>query len=176
MERAVFLDRDGVINSVVMRSGKPGSPRLLSEFQIEPGVRAPLERLRDAGFRLFVVTNQPDIARGFLNPQTLERMNQQVITELPIEAVVVCPHDDRDECGCRKPRPGLLDRLAANEQFELGRSFMVGDTWRDVRAARAAGCIAIILDRNYNREDNADYRVGNLAEAAQLIIEHMNHE
>jgi D-glycero-D-manno-heptose 1,7-bisphosphate phosphatase len=170
MARAVFLDRDGVINSVIMRDGKPGSPRSLSEFQIDPGARTPLQRLRNAGFRLFVITNQPDIARGLLSPQTLERMHQQVITQLPIEAVAVCPHDDRDACRCRKPRPGMLERLAASEHLDLVGSFVIGDSWRDVGAARAAGCTAIILARNYNRGDDADYRVGNLAEATQLIL------
>jgi len=159
---------------VILRDGKPGSARYLSEFKLEPGVRAPLERLRKAGFKLFIITNQPDIARGLLSRQTLEQMNQRLIAQLPIEAVTVCPHDDSDECPCRKPRPGMLERLAAGTHVELGESFLVGDTWRDVRAARAAGCVAIILDRNYNRGDDADYRVGNLTEAAQLILESVN--
>ena len=179
MARAVFLDRDGVINSVIWRGGQPGSPRSLTEFHIDSGASAPLERLRAAGLRLFVITNQPDVARGLLSPQTLEQMNQQVVAQLPIEGVVVCPHDDRDECPCRKPRPGMLKTLAAGEHIELGHSFVIGDTWRDVQAARAAGCIAIMLDRNYNRRDEADYRVGNLAAATQLIIrkcEPMNNE
>ena len=171
MSSAVFLDRDGVINPIVMRDGKPGSPRSMDEFRLEPGARAPLQDLRNAGFRLFVITNQPDIARGWLSLQTLELMNQQVIAHLPVEAIAVCPHDDSDDCRCRKPRPGMLEQFAAAGQIELSRSFMVGDTWRDVQAARAAGCIAIILDRNYNRGDEADYRVASLSEAAQLIIE-----
>jgi D-glycero-D-manno-heptose 1,7-bisphosphate phosphatase len=171
MARAVFLDRDGVINSVVWRGGEPGSPRSPEEFRIDPGARAPLECLRDAGFRLFVITNQPDLARGFLDQCALKGMNEQLITQLPIEAVAVCPHDDRDECNCRKPQPGMLEQLATDKALELSRSFVIGDTWRDMGAARAAGCIAIILDRNYNCRDDADYRVSNLVEAAQLIIE-----
>jgi len=170
MARAVFLDRDGVINDVVWRGGKPGSPRSLREFQIDPGACIALERLRDAGFKLFVITNQPDLARGLLDPQSLEEMSHQLTTQLPITAVAVCPHDDHDECNCRKPRPGMLERLAASDQIELSRSFVIGDTWRDVGAARAAGCIAIIIDRSYNGGDQADYRVRNLTEAAELII------
>jgi D-glycero-D-manno-heptose 1,7-bisphosphate phosphatase len=174
MARAVFLDRDGVINSIIFRGGKPASPRCLDEFQIEPGASAPLQRLRSAGFRLLVITNQPDIARGLLTPQNLQLMHQQMIARLPIDAIAVCPHDDLDRCRCRKPRPGMLERLARTEDVQLGHSFVIGDTWRDVRVARAAGCTAIILDRNYNREDDADYRMANLAEAAQLIIEWVN--
>lgn len=132
---------------------------------------APLECLRASGLRLFVVTNQPDIARGLLEPQTLAQINQQVIARLPIEAIEVCPHDDRDDCRCRKPRPGMLTKLAVRAGVELGNSFVIGDSWRDVQAARAAGCVAILLDRPYNRDDDPDYRVSSLGEAAQLILE-----
>lgn len=171
MDRAVFLDRDGVINSVVLRDGKPASPRSLAEFRIEPDIGLPLERLRRSGFRLFAVTNQPDIARGFLDLQTLEQFNRQVMAGLPIEEVCVCPHDDRDCCPCRKPKPGMLMRLAGREGIELAKSFVIGDSWRDAQAARAAGCVAIILDRLYNRNDDTDYRVSDLGQAAQLILE-----
>jgi D-glycero-D-manno-heptose 1,7-bisphosphate phosphatase len=174
MARAVFLDRDGVVNSLVLRGGRPVSPRLLSDFRLEARVHGPLERLRDSGYRLFVVSNQPDIARGLLSPQVLTRMNEQVISQLPIERVVVCPHDDYDECRCRKPRPGMIERLAAETEIQLNRSFVVGDSWRDIQAARASGCVGIILDRYYNRNDDADYRVGNLAEAARLIVQWIN--
>jgi D-glycero-D-manno-heptose 1,7-bisphosphate phosphatase len=170
--RAVFLDRDGVINSLVLRGGRPVSPRLLSDFSLEEGVRVTLERLRDAGFRLFVVTNQPDVARGMLSLQLLAQMNEQVMSQLPIERVVVCPHDDYHQCRCRKPRPGMIEELAAETNIELSGSFVIGDSWRDVQAARACGCVGIILDRYYNRNDDADYRVGNIAEAARLILQY----
>jgi len=176
MARAVFLDRDGVINGVVLRGGRPGSPRLLSEFEIDAGVSPPLERLRDAGFRLFVITNQPDIARGLLRPPILEQMNQQMLAQLPVEAVLVCPHDDGDGCGCRKPQPGMLHKLAESEHFDLGQCFMIGDSWRDMGAARAAGCTAIILDRNYNHTEDAEFRVRNLDESVQHIIKSINQE
>jgi len=171
LNRAVFLDRDGVINPVVFRNGKPASPRSLDEFQLESDIVAPLERLSASGLRLFVVTNQPDMARGLLAPQTLAQINQQVIARLPIEAIEICPHDDRDDCQCRKPRPGMLTTLAARSGVELSNSFMIGDSRRDVEAARAAGCVAILLDRFYNRDADADFRVSNLGGAAQLILE-----
>lgn len=171
MDRAVFLDRDGVINCVVFRNGKPASPRSLAEFQLESDIERPLEHLRASGFRLFVVTNQPDIARGFLNLQTLEQFHRAVMDRFPIEDICVCPHDDRDCCQCRKPKPGTLTMLAEREGIELSQSFVIGDSWRDVQAARAVGCVAILLDRFYNRSDDADYRVSSLGHAAQLILE-----
>jgi D-glycero-D-manno-heptose 1,7-bisphosphate phosphatase len=169
--RAVFLDRDGVINAALLRDGKPASPRCLAEFRLRPEITAALAALRAQGLRLFVVTNQPDLARGLLDPQTLQQINDRVRAALPIEDIRVCPHDDADDCACRKPRPGMLTGLAASNGIELARSIVVGDSWRDVQAARAAGCAGIILDRFYNREADADYRVPDLKAAARLILE-----
>ena len=160
-----------MINSVVFRDGKPTSPRSLAEFRLEPDIGRPLERLRACGFRLFAVTNQPDIARGFLDLQTLEQFHRQLMAQLPIEEVCVCPHDDRDCCRCRKPKPGMLITVAARADIDLVRSFVIGDSWRDAQAARAAGCVAITLDRPYNRNDETDHRVSGLGQAAQLILE-----
>jgi D-glycero-D-manno-heptose 1,7-bisphosphate phosphatase len=172
LRRAVFLDRDGVINSVIFRNGKPASPRLLSEFHFECGIEQPLECLKKAGLRLFVITNQPDIARGLMDLQTLNCMNHAVKSRLNVEAIEVCPHDDRDGCRCRKPKPGMLITLADRAEVELADSFVIGDSWRDLQAAHTAGCAGIILDRSYNRDAAADYRVADLSEAAQLILGH----
>jgi len=176
LKRAVFLDRDGVINTVVLRAGKPASPRTLEEFQLEPEIEKPLRELRAANLALLVVTNQPDIARGRLRPEVLAQFHRQVLDHLPIEAIEVCPHDDADGCLCRKPKPGMLTALAARRGVELRHSFMIGDSWRDMQTARAAGCAAIILDRAYNRADDADWRVASLAEAARLILNMVGDE
>jgi D-glycero-D-manno-heptose 1,7-bisphosphate phosphatase len=171
MTRAVFLDRDGVINRLVWRDGRPGSPRSFEEFHLDSSVIQPLEHLHKAGLKLFVITNQPDLARGLLSQASLQRMNHLIFARLPIEAIAICPHDDQDNCDCRKPRPGMLERIAADRQIQLAGSFVIGDTWRDTGAARAAGCSSIILDRHYNRSDEADYRVRDVIEAVQLVIE-----
>ena len=156
---------------MVFRDGKPCSPRVMSEFRLEFGIGEPLNRLKAAGLRLFVITNQPDIARRLMDLPTLNCMNQTVMSQLAIEAIEVCPHDDRDDCCCRKPKPGMLITLAGRASIELTRSFVIGDSWRDAQTARAAGCAGIILDRAYNRNDGADYRVATLSDAAQLILE-----
>ena len=96
--------------------------------------------------------------------------NQIVQDALPIEGFKVCLHDDRDGCACSKPRPGMLVNLAVTEQINLGGSYVIGDTWKDSLAARAAGCVSVILDRAYNREDPADFRVPDMAAAADLIL------
>jgi len=170
-QRAVFLDRDGVINRVVVRDCQVGSPRSLAEFEFESGIGKPIERLRAAGYRLFVVTNQPDVARGLLDAEALAAMTDQIKAVLPIDGVKVCPHQDSDQCACRKPRPGMLMELAAREGLELRASFLIGDSWKDAGAARAAGCKSIILDRPYNQEVRADFRVSDLVGAARVILQ-----
>jgi D-glycero-D-manno-heptose 1,7-bisphosphate phosphatase len=169
---AVFLDRDGVLNRSIDRNGVPSPPISLDDFELLPGVRDAVDRLKDAGFVLVVVTNQPDIARGTQEPSVVDAMNQVVIRELGIDAVLVCPHDDADDCVCRKPKPGLL--LEAMDRFDIDRdrSFMVGDRWRDVSAGRAAGCRTIqvgSLDEG-SQSVVATVRRADLADAARWIL------
>jgi len=137
---AVFLDRDGVLNKSVYRDGVPSPPISMDDFELLPGVRDAVDRLKAAGYVLVVVTNQPDIARGTQEASAVDAINAVVQRELGLDAVLVCPHDDADDCECRKPKPGLL--LQAIERFDIDRdrSFMVGDRWRDVAAGNAAGC------------------------------------
>ena len=170
LQRTVFLDRDGVINKVVFRDGRPTSPRNLAEFEIEDGVEESLNRLRDAGFKLFVVSNQPDIARGLMPRETLRVMTEKILTTLPVDEVKVCPHDDRECCSCRKPKPGMLVDLAREHGVELGGSYLIGDSWKDTLAAGAAGCRSIILDRPYNQGTPASRRVANLGAAVEFIL------
>jgi D-glycero-D-manno-heptose 1,7-bisphosphate phosphatase len=151
----VFLDRDGVLNRSVYRDGVASPPNSLDDFELLPGVRDAVDQLKDAGYVLVVVTNQPDIARGTQSASVVDAMNEVVRRELGIDAILVCPHDDADECACRKPKPGML--LEAMERFDIDRdrSFMVGDRWRDVAAGRAAGCRTV--------------QVGSLDEGAQSV-------
>lgn len=168
--RAVFLDRDGVLNEVVYRSGQAASPRSLEEFRLVEGTVGPLRRLRAAGYRLFVVTNQPDVARGLLDGAALRAMNDRLTQALPVERVLACTHDDPEGCLCRKPRPGMLLEVAHSERIDLSASFMVGDSWKDIEAGEAAGCTSILLRRDYNRETEAHQVVVTLAEAADFIL------
>jgi D-glycero-D-manno-heptose 1,7-bisphosphate phosphatase len=169
-QRTIFLDRDGVINKVVFRDGRPTAPRQPAEFEIDEGVEESLERLRAAGFKLFVVTNQPDVARGLMSGESLRVMTDRIMATLPVDAVRVCAHDDRDGCECRKPKPGMLFELAREHGLALRESYLIGDSWKDTFAAGAAGCRSIILDRPYNREDAADRRVADLRKAVEIIL------
>lgn len=173
VKRAVFLDRDGVINASVVRGGKPYPPDRASEVEILPGVGDALAALRRAGYLLVVVTNQPDVARGTQTREAVDAIHARLVAELPLDAVYVCPHDDPDNCACRKPKPGLLVDAATALGIDRGTSFMVGDRWRDIEAGRAAGCRTIFVDRDYSerRPTEFDVSVGGLPEAATWILE-----
>src|SRR3990170_4889868 len=117
--RAVFLDRDGVINRPVIRDGKPYPPARVEELEVLPGTRDALLRLRASDFRLVVVTNQPDVARGTQRREVVDAMHAQLAAALPIDEFRVCAHDDSDDCACRKPKPGLLEAAAEEGGLSL---------------------------------------------------------
>ncbi len=170
--RAVFLDRDGVLNEPFVRDGKPHPPSTLDDFRLLPGVEEACNRLCRDGFALVVVTNQPDIARGSQDRTIVDDMHRALLRALPVEAVYVCPHDDADGCVCRKPAPGLLVEAASALDLDLARSIMVGDRWRDVEAGRRAGCRTVFVDRGYEerRPRDPDAVVADLAGAADWIL------
>jgi D-glycero-D-manno-heptose 1,7-bisphosphate phosphatase len=150
--RAVFLDRDGVINRPLIRDGKPYPPRSLAEFELLPGVDKACQMLKEAGFWLIVTTNQPDVGRGTLQREAVEQMHAAVLKQVPIDRVMVCYHGGEkvgDPCDCRKPRPGMLLNAAKELRIDLARSFMVGDRWRDIECGARAGCQTIFIDWGY---------------------------
>jgi len=170
---AVFLDRDGVINRALVRDGKPFPPASLEEFEILPQVASSLLDLKTHGFALFVITNQPDVARGTQTRAAVEGMHEVLASSLPIDDIFVCYHDDNDQCGCRKPQPGLLLEAQRKHGIDLSRSFVVGDRWRDIDAGRSAGCKTVLIDYGYRERKPAqppDATVRSLREAADWII------
>jgi D-glycero-D-manno-heptose 1,7-bisphosphate phosphatase len=170
--RAVFLDRDGVINRATVRDGKPHPPATIDELEVLAGVPDALLKLRGAGFRLIVITNQPDVARGTQTREAVEAMHVRLMSELPVDDIVTCYHDGTT-CGCRKPKPGALIDAAQRHGVELKRSFMVGDRWRDIEAGQRAGCRCLFVDHGYAEQQPAGsfVRVPSLAAAAEWIIE-----
>jgi D-glycero-D-manno-heptose 1,7-bisphosphate phosphatase len=172
VSRAVFLDRDGVLVHALGGKGAPRSARTLAELELLPDVEEACSILKQAGFTLVVVTNQPEIARGTLNAETVTRQNDVLRAALPLDEIVVCPHDDEDGCECRKPKPGMLVDAAARLGLDLASSFMVGDRWRDVEAGRRAGCRVVFVDRAHDEHRGAepDAAVPSLADAARWIL------
>lgn len=172
LRRAVFLDRDGVLNRADLRDGHPHPPPSADDVVVLDGVADACRRLHDDGWLLVVVTNQPDIARGTTTRAEVDAINAVVVADLPVDEVMVCPHDDIDGCACRKPAAGMLVDAADRWAVDLGRSVMVGDRWRDIEAGQRAGTTTIFIDRGYDEPSPSgpDHVVASLAEAAVVII------
>ena len=172
MTRAVFLDRDGVINRVVLQDNRPFPPASVDDLEILPGVTDAVSALCSAGFRIIVVTNQPDVATGEQRREVVEAIHYQLGSRLSIDEFKVCYHVDANGCECRKPKPGMLLEAAAQWSIDLAQSFMVGDRWRDVEAGKAAGCKTILVQAGYSERqaEHPDAQVDSLLEASGLIL------
>lgn len=179
MKRAVFLDRDGVLNEAIVRNGKPYPPHRLEDFQLLPGVVEACNALQGAGFCLVVATNQPDVGRGELARELVEQMHRQLCESLPIDRVEVC-YDPGGNASSefRKPKPGMLLRAADALDLNLRSSYMVGDRWRDIDCGRAAGCRTVFIDRGYDEvlHDQPDIRAADLLNAATIILSERHTE
>ena len=170
---AVFLDRDGVINKLVPREGGNFSPRSLEDFVIFDYVPDAITKIKEAGFWVIVVTNQPDVARGYLSLSTLEEMHDVLTLTCPIDAIYVCTHDDNDLCECRKPKPGLLIKAATQWDLDLSHSWMIGDRDSDIQAGQQAGCRTVLIETNKlnrNRPDDSGPIVSENLKSALTII------
>ena len=174
--RAVFLDRDGVINRVVVRNGTPHPPSRVEEFELYDDVADGCARLKAANFLLVVITNQPDVGRGTQTRQVVESMNLKMRSAIPLlDRIETCYHAGErygDLCDCRKPRPGLILRAAAALNIDPKTSYVIGDRWRDIDCAHAAGCRAILIQRNYDEtlRETPHFTVANFSEAVTAVL------
>jgi D-glycero-D-manno-heptose 1,7-bisphosphate phosphatase len=171
--RAVFLDRDGVLNEPIMRNGKAFAPLSMEQFRLVDGAATEVKRLRAADLLCIVVTNQPEIASGELSAAALDAMHRHLKEQLEIADIFVCAHSSSEGCACHKPRPGMIHQAADLWGIELRSSFLVGDRWRDIDAGRAVGCYTVLIERAYSQCSSADARVGSLAEAVAVILERL---
>ena len=146
---AVFLDRDGVIAESRQARGGPGPPRSVADTTIPDGTEDALRALRGSGFRLVVITNQPDVARGSATEAGVAAINDSLRDALALDAFYVCFHDG-SECACRKPRPGLLLDATRDLDLDLARSWLIGDRWVDIAAGNAAGVQTVLIEREWS--------------------------
>jgi D-glycero-D-manno-heptose 1,7-bisphosphate phosphatase len=173
--KAVFLDRDGVINRPIIVEGKPYPPRTVAEFAILPGVDQACVDLQNAGYLLVVVTNQPDVGRGILKKEVVEAIHETMVQQLPIDRVEVCYHagdEFGEKCECRKPKPGMLINAASALDIDLARSFMIGDRWRDIDCGKRVSCRTIFIDWSYGESlrERPDFTAANLLDATEWIL------
>ncbi|SRR5581483_1647321 len=170
LRRAVFLDRDGVINRPLVRGGKPYPPLRLEEFEIYPDAQESCARLKAAGLALVVITNQPEVGRGVQSREVVEAMHATMCAALPIDRVEVCY--DSGDVEFYKPATGMLRRAAAELALDLEVGFLVGDRWRDIDCGHAAGCVTIWIDRGYDEplRQAPDFRTDSLGGAVEIIL------
>ena len=171
MKKAVFLDRDGVINKAFIKNGLPESPNSLSELEILPGVKESISRLKKLNFICLVVTNQPDVQRGKIKKNTIIKMNNFLKKKIELDDIFVCYHDDKDNCNCRKHKPGLLLQASKKWDVNLKKSFIIGDRWRDIQAGEKVGCKTIFLEYNYIdiKPKNPNFITDTLLNATYII-------
>jgi D-glycero-D-manno-heptose 1,7-bisphosphate phosphatase len=169
---AVFLDRDGVLVRAEVRDGKSHAVRRLEDFRLLPGASESVRALRDHGFLIVVVTNQPDIGNGLIAAEVVAAMHEILRKKLPLDSIELCPHRQADNCGCRKPKAGMLTAAAARFSIDFSASFMVGDRCSDIVAGRSVGCYTLFVDRGYDRctDVKPDAVVRSLRQAVQHIL------
>jgi D-glycero-D-manno-heptose 1,7-bisphosphate phosphatase len=171
MYRAIFLDRDGVINKSVVIRGKPYPPSSIDEVEIHETVVETLIELKSKGYMLIVVTNQPDVARGTAKKEVVEEINNYLMSSLPIDEIFTCYHDSNHDCNCRKPKPGSLVDASIKYKIDLQKSYMVGDRWRDIDAGISAGCKTVFVDYDYDEKkpSSYDFKISKLSELINIV-------
>ena len=191
--KAIFLDRDGVINELVyhQEQGIIDSPFTVEQFRLLPGVGKAIKKLRDMDYKIILVSNQPGIAKGHMSEETFDRIRKRMKEELAKEGTLLdaeyyCFHHPeakverlKGNCECRKPKPGLLLQAAKDRDIDLSQSWMIGDGLTDIKAGKSAGCRTMLLGkmkcelcRLMDEEDaRPDFITPDLLEATKLVSE-----
>ena len=173
---AIFLDRDGVLNELLFRNGRLSAPWTLEEFQMFPGIGDAVRALQAAGYRVIVLTNQPDVAHGTLRRAVLDQMHDALRSAAPVHAIYDCPHTWDEACACKKPRPGMAHRAAQEHDLDFAHSYVVGDRPADVNLAYALGIPAVLVRSEATAWNAAPMErppaqeVASLAEAVAWIL------
>jgi len=171
MKIGVFIERDGILNKVRLDRQHQLIPTTVPEFKINQSAVAPLKKLKAAGLMVIVTTNQPGLSRGYLSRRELDLMHMQLRRAFPIDDLLVCPHDESDQCPCRKPKPGLFMESKFKWQLDMERSFVVSDKWQDAEAARACGCTSVLLKSPWIGNVHHDFVMPSFAAAISKIIQ-----
>jgi D-glycero-D-manno-heptose 1,7-bisphosphate phosphatase len=171
VKTAVFIERDGVLNRAGAEGQQPTGPLTVNQLRICAEAEPLLERLRDAGLLVIATTNQPGLSRGYQNRRELDRIHDLLRHELPLDDILVCPHDETDRCTCRKPKPGLLIEASFKWHLNLDQSFVISDKWQDAEAARAAGCTSLLLQSPWIGKGHRDLVLPDLNAAVSKILQ-----
>ncbi|MDB6122776.1 MAG: gmhB 1 [Pedosphaera sp.] len=170
MKTAIFLERDGILNLVRVERQHQAVPQVAEEFMVNPEVGPLLQKLKAAGFVLIATTNQPGLSLGDVSRRELDRMHDLLRRTLPLDDILVCPHDKSDMCSCRKPRPGLFKEASFKFHLDMERSFVISDKWQDAQAAREVGCTSLLLNSPWIGSGHHDFVLNSLAEIVGKIL------
>jgi D-glycero-D-manno-heptose 1,7-bisphosphate phosphatase len=170
MMQGIFIERDGILNRVRVERQHQISPLTLEEFHVNEAMVPLLSKLKAAGFLLIATTNQPGLSRGYQSRRELDRMHDLLCRSLPLDDILVCPHDETDRCPCRKPNPGLLVEAAFKRHLSLDLSFAISDKWQDAQAARTAGCTSLLLQSPWVGDVHHDFMLPDLGAIVDRIL------
>ncbi len=171
MKLGVFVERDGILNRVRVERHHQVTPLTLEDFHIEEKVAPLLKKLKSAGLLLIATTNQPGLSRGYQSRRELDRMHALLRSKLPLDDVLVCPHDETDRCPCRKPKPGLLVEAAFKWRLNLEHSFVISDKWQDAEAARSVGCTSLMVASPWLGNVHRDFVLADLPAIVEKILQ-----
>lgn len=170
MKKAVFLDRDGILNKIIMREETVGSPRVLAELEIIPEAHTIVEVAKQLDYLTIVATNQPDVERGKMASEDLTRIHETLMEVFDLDGIETCTASDNGDPR-RKPNPGMLLEASRKYGIELKGSFFVGDAERDVLAGKRAGVRTILLQTDYNKRAHgmAEFNCNSFGEIAEVL-------
>jgi len=169
MKSGIFFERDGILNLTKVERGHQVAPLSFDEFHVNPAATEPLQKLKAAGFVLLATTNQPGLSRGYLPRRELDRMHALLKQRLPLDDILVCPHDETDHCPCRKPQAGLLMEAAFKWPLDVELPCSIGEKWEDGLAAHRAGCTSLMMKSPWIGKGHHDFVLANLSELVQKI-------
>jgi D-glycero-D-manno-heptose 1,7-bisphosphate phosphatase len=171
MKLGVFIERDGILNQARVDRQHQVTPLTLAEFQINEEAASLLRKLKAAGMVVIATTNQPGLSRGYLSRRELDRMHDLLRRKLPLDDLLLCPHDEADRCPCRKPKPGLLNEAKFKWHLNMDRSFVISDKWQDAEAARACGATSLLIESPWGGGVHHDFVLPNLAAIVEKILQ-----
>jgi len=172
LSKVIFLDRDGVINKPWIKNGKGYAPRFLKDFKIYSSVKSDIKKLKENGYKVFVITNQPDVNNKLIKKKTLNAMHKILKKKVLVDKILYCPHDKKENCKCRKPKTGLIKNAIKGKKIYLKESYMIGDRASDIEAGIKAGCKTIFINKNYSesKPKKQDKTVKSLNAAVNYIL------
>jgi D-glycero-D-manno-heptose 1,7-bisphosphate phosphatase len=170
MKKAIFLDRDGIVNKPIILEGKPYPPFIVKQAFLVNNIKNMIDKWHKEGYLVIVVTNQPDISNHLISQRKVEKINRYLQSMAKFDDLFMCPHNEKDKCNCRKPKIGLFLQAKEKYDIDLEESYMIGDRWKDIEAGRRAGCRTIFVNYNYNEEKphSCDYMVSSIKDIEEM--------